>query len=158
MAPVQREPAQPVGLGQPPVARQPAPEPRPRDVFGTLKIVIAALGIVAAVLVWLPSLSVSDHASDITTVRLSKNLNDSSASGAPQQAVVAGWATVDYLELAATQLDESHAEQRRQSTLLFIGIATGGALVLVANLERRARRRGKNSEGQLRRGSSPASA
>lgn len=132
-----------VSTGQGDLSQRSLHESRHRDVFGPLKIVVVVLGMIATVVVWIPSLSASDHATEIATVRLTKDLNDTSAQGAPQQSMVAGWATVDFLELVTTQLDETHAEQRRQSSLLFIAIVTGSALAVVHSLERQVLSREK---------------
>ncbi|SNT01419.1 hypothetical protein SAMN06309944_1772 [Micrococcales bacterium KH10] len=126
-----------------------SPSPLAATIFPLLKMIVIIIGAAMALTVWIGATQSTgdstNYGSQISTIRAAKNLNDAAAQGAPQQSVVAGWATVDYLELVATQLDESAAQQNAQlrlhSDLLLIALLTGAGLLLASIVESLARRK-----------------
>jgi hypothetical protein len=80
--------------------------------------------VLAAIALWFgmaPEDSYEDVRADIEST---DDLNNASTDGAPQQAVVNGWTTIDYLELLSIQQEES--DDRRDS--LFLLALVGGAV------------------------------
>ncbi len=54
--------------------------------------------------------------------------NNSETSGAPQQQVVNGWTTNEYLELLSVQAEESNA---RRDALLLLGLIGAGTVLFL---------------------------
>jgi hypothetical protein len=98
---------------------------------------IGALALVAAALfVWFSMAPEApkklDHGSAVAAIESEDDGNNVLASGAPQQAVVNGWTSNDYLKLISEQLDANGSRQQvrdvRPSALLVLGVA-GIALI-----------------------------
>ncbi|WP_344249157.1 hypothetical protein [Isoptericola hypogeus] len=70
--------------------------------FGMLAIAAATVFFVAAP----ESVDTGGHAGEVASIEAEDDLNNASAEGAPQQAVVNGWTTNRYLGLLTDQMDD----------------------------------------------------
>jgi hypothetical protein len=88
--------------------------------------------LVAALAVWFGMApDVPDHASQIAAIEANDNVNNASTAGAPQQAVVNGWTTIDYLQLLAQQSDElASGSVRDDRPTAMIGLCVAGIALL----------------------------
>lgn len=86
-----------------------------RDILPTIRAGIAIVGAVAALAVWFllapaqletGAVRAESHSSDVSTVRALQDANEARADSSPRQTVVNTWATVDMLEVVASQLDD----------------------------------------------------
>src|SRR4051794_2615515 len=74
---------------------------------GALALVVAAVGVWFGLNPTGPT--ALDHGSPRADIESTDSANNARAEGAPQQTVVNGWTTNDYLALLSTQLDEASA-------------------------------------------------
>ena len=80
---------------------------------------------VAALAVWFgmaPEPVTRGDAGEIVAAEALADLNEATAEGAPQQAVVNGWHTVDLLEIIARESMEPEPVDHRTEALLLIGV------------------------------------
>ncbi|WP_157719907.1 hypothetical protein [Microlunatus sagamiharensis] len=107
--------------------------------------------LLAAAAVWFGMApEAPDPASTIAVIERTDDANNANASGAPQQAVVNGWTTIDYLRLLAQQSDAASARQDRSTAMLTLCVAGIALLALTvprAPAERLDGRVGVESDG-----------
>lgn len=118
-------------------ARQPLQERkawRPERISpkGAVRLAAAIIASIAAILVWTSAQTVADKNADsfkkaITEARAMQTINESTADSAPQQQVVNGWSTVDFLEVLAKQ--DNAPRDDRPAALLMIGLLLGATFV-----------------------------
>ena len=90
-----------------------------------VRVVGSAVLVVAALAIWLgmaPEPVMQSAAGEIAAAQALADLNEESAEGAPQQAVVNGWHTVDLLEIIATDSMTPEPVDHRTEALLLLGV------------------------------------
>jgi len=79
----------------------------PFDFVTLLRRLGAFALLVAAIAIWFGMApDVPNQASKIASIEATDDANNARAEGAPQQTVVNGWTTIEYLQLLAQQSDE----------------------------------------------------
>ena len=100
----------------------------------------AVILLLAAVAVWFGMApEAPDPATTISVIERAHRESNANTSGAPEQAVVNGWTTIDYLQLLAQQSDAASARQDRSTAMLGLcvaGIALLALTVSNASVER----------------------
>lgn len=103
---------------------------------GNLMTLIRRLGAVtllaAVIAVWFGMApEVPNHASQIARIEATDDSNNARTAGAPQQAVVNGWTTIEYLQLLAQQSDElASASVRDDRPGAMLGLCVAGIALL----------------------------
>jgi hypothetical protein len=82
--------------------------------------------VIAAIAIWFGLAPANSYADDRAEISRIDDRNNAATDGAPQQDVVNGWTTIDYLELLSVQQEES---DNRRDTLLLLALV-GGAFGL----------------------------
>jgi hypothetical protein len=103
------------------------------DDFVTLLRRFGAVALlVAAIAVWFGMApDVPNHASGIAGIEAINDSNNARTEGAPQQTVVNGWTTIDYLQLLAEQSDEmASASVRDDRPGAMLGLCVAGIALL----------------------------
>lgn len=95
----------------------------------------ATILIVAALAVWFGMAPDSDAApnnsSAVASIEAEDDANNALAEGAPQQTVVNGWTTINYLNLLSEQVDEAAApETGDQRTTAMLGLCVLGIALI----------------------------
>ena len=94
--------------------------------IGAVMLVVAAVIVIFAFKPDDP-----DHSAARDDISSTASLNNASAEGAPQQAVVNGWEHSDYLKLISRQLDESStARARDDRPLLLLALCVAGIALI----------------------------
>jgi hypothetical protein len=91
-----------------------------------VRFVIAGLLAVAALGIW-GGMAPEDSYTDVrASIESADDANNERTEGAPQQAVVNGWTTIEYLNLLSTQLEQS---DDRRDALLLVGLLGAAAAI-----------------------------
>lgn len=94
--------------------------------IGAVVLVVAAIVVIFAFKPPNP-----DHADRRGAISVKADLNNTSAEGAPQQAVVNGWEHSDYLALLSQQIDQAGtAKARDDRPLLLLGLCVAGIALI----------------------------
>lgn len=109
-------------------AHPPSPEGHP--TVGTppnwLQLVIAGLLALSALMIWAGMSPEESYADLRASIEDLDDANNQQAQGAPQQAVVNGWTTIEYLNLLSTQQEQS---DDRRDALILVGLVGGAAAI-----------------------------
>lgn len=101
-----------------------------RAVIGWVRIVAAVVLAAVAVFVWFDTApGDSSFASERSSIEATDDLNNLRAEGAPQQEVVNGWTTIEYLSLLSEQQEQSN---NRLDALLLLALL-GGSVALATS-------------------------
>lgn len=95
------------------------------DVVRRIGYGIAAVAAILVFFLGAPE-APSGHLDAVAAIQLNDSANNTRAEGAPQQQVVNGWTTIEYLGHLSDQVDELPAtlNDSRPSALLLIGVLT----------------------------------
>lgn len=105
-------------------------EKKPTPVAGWVRIVAGLVLAGVALLIWFDAAPKdATFASERSSIEATNNANNLLAEGAPQQEVVNGWTTIEYLNLLAKQQEQSN---NRLDALLLLALL-GGSVALVTS-------------------------
>lgn len=131
----QRTPAQAAawakaGAATPNVAQRPATTSNPARAS---QIVVGTLMAVAALLTFFSMAPDEPYEDTRSSIEATDDANNARTEGAPQQAVVNGWTTIEYLNLMSTQQENA---DNRGDALMLIALIGGGAAIATSRISR----------------------